>query len=184
MCPQKTSAGHVSSLIKKETQNAAQNRESRGCWLSPSHSVWVLGSEGAWTRNIRKWWCHLHDMQRVRIPLIMGRNPSSVPVYLGSPSWCARALSRSKIDGFVPQAPHVNMSLVGHPVPGSARMCTAIRVRPKVVLVPWLASSHQNSSRPRQRTLDRWGCLAWNDQLLLPRSPGGAETFHSGVLHR
>jgi hypothetical protein len=38
-------------------------------------------------------------------------NPSSVSVFLGPPTWRARALFHSKVDGFVPQTQHVNLGI-------------------------------------------------------------------------
>jgi hypothetical protein len=39
--------------------------------------------------------------------------PSSVSVFLGPPIWCAWALFRAKVDGFVPGSPDVNLRIVG-----------------------------------------------------------------------
>jgi len=40
---------------------------------------------------------------------------SSVPVYLGSRIWRARALSRSKVDEGAPHTQHVNLRIVSQP---------------------------------------------------------------------
>jgi len=56
----------------------------------------------------------------VRYPFNLGapeevQRPGAVSVYLGvgSPTWRARALFRSKVDGCVPQTQHVNLKIVG-----------------------------------------------------------------------
>ena len=46
---------------------------------------------------------------------LAGTSLSAVSVYLGSPVWCARALFRSRVDGFVPHTQDVNLTIVGQP---------------------------------------------------------------------
>jgi len=53
---------------------------------------------------------------------------SAISVYSGSPVLSARALFRSKVDGFVPQPRHVNLGIVGQPKEGTASIRGA---RPK-----------------------------------------------------